>query len=128
MAGIRKDVFRELEKAKRLILDKFPDFDMKNLCVTLGRLGTYHYNKKKRMLLGEERKLYNLLIENSFNPYTVYRWSLLERVPDEIKFQLKNHFVSQKKASSLFFKKKHETELSLQREIKELGLKLIEVM
>ena len=128
MAGIRKDVYGELETVRRLILDKFPEFDMNNLCVTLGRLGTYHYNKRKRMLLGEERKLYNLLIENSYKPYTVYRWCLLERVPDEIKFQLKNHFVSQKKASNLFFKKKHETELSLQREIKELGLKLIEVM
>ena len=31
----------------------------------------------------------------------VYRWALLEKVPDDIRFQLRNHHVSQKKASSL---------------------------
>ena len=86
------------------------------------------YNKRKGMIVGKERELYNALIENSYNPFTVYRWALLERVPEEIKFQLKNHYLSQKKAIRLFFEKRHETETGLQIEIKQLGLMLIKEM
>ncbi|MFC1752741.1 hypothetical protein ACFL96_05030 [Thermoproteota archaeon] len=128
MAGIRKNVFEELDKVKELFLGRFPDFDAHNLCVVLGRLGTYHYNKKKSVIFGREKELYDLLIENSYNPYTVYRWALLERVPDEIKFQLRNHYLSQKKASRLFFERRHETETALQIDIKQLGLQIIKEM
>ena len=128
MPRVQKNIFRELDKVKNLVEDKIPSFDIRNLCVTLGRLGTYHYNKKKILLLGVERELYNLLIKNSYNPYTVYRWALLERVPEEIKFQLKNHYLSQKKATKLFLERRHETETSLQQDIRELGLKMIREM
>lgn len=128
MACVRKSCFEELEKVRKLILEHFPDFDARNLCVVLGRLGTHHYRKKKSMLLGKERQLYNLLIENSFNPYTVYRWALLERVPDEIKHQLRNHYLGQKKASKMFFERRHETETVLQVDIKQLGLQIIKEM
>lgn len=94
----------------------------------MSKLATYHYNKKKFVVLGEERKLYNFLVENSLNPFTVYRWLLLERVPDEIRFQLKNHLLSQKKASSTYFQQRHETETSLQQKIRALGLELIRGM
>ena len=80
------------------------------------------------MLLGKERLLYNSLIENSYNPYTVYRWALLERVPEDIRFHLRNHNLSQKKASKLFFERKHETETVLQLNIKQLGLQLVRSM
>lgn len=125
--GIRKDCLMEYEKLKTNIMEKFPETDARNLCVLLGRLGTFHYNKKL-LILGREREIYNFLIENSYNPYTVYRWALLERVPEEIKFQLKNHYLSLKKASSIFFQKRHETETSLQKDIREMGLKLIREM
>jgi len=128
MASGRKSVFEEFEKVKCLIVGRFPDLSARNLCVLLGRLGTYHYNKKNSMLFGEERKLYDFLIENSYNPYTVYRWALLERIPDEIKFQLKNHYLSQKKASKIVFERRHETETALQIDIKKLGLQLIKEM
>lgn len=128
MAGVRKDVFGELDKVRRLVVEACPGFDVAELCVILGRLGTYHYNKKNGLLFGDEKKLYNLLIENSYNPYTVYRWALLERVPDEIKFQLRNHFLSQKKASKLFFERRHETDTTLQVDIRQLGLQIIKEM
>ena len=128
MAGIRKNIFSELEKVKKLVRVHFPEIEIRELCKILGRIGTYHYNKKTRMLLGKERLLYNSLIENSYNPYTVYRWALLERVPAEIKFQLRNHNLSQKKASKLFFERRHETETSLQLSIKQLGLQLVKGM
>ncbi len=125
--GIRKDCLGEYEKLKKDIMDKFPDLDARNLCVLLGRLGTFHYSKKT-LIMGREREIYNFLVENSYNPYTVYRWALLERVPEEIKFQLKNHYLSLKRASSAFFQQRHETETSLQRDIRELGLRLIREM
>ena len=128
MAGIRKNIFSELEKVKKLVRVHFPEIEIRELCKILGRIGTYHYNKKTRMLLGKERLLYNSLIENSYNPYTVYRWALSERVPAEIKFQLRNHNLSQKKASKLFFERRHETETSLQLSIKQLGLQLVKGM
>lgn len=98
MGFVQKNIFEELDKVRQLVRERLPGFDVHDLCVTLGRLGTYHY-KRKSMIVGDERALYNLLIENSYNPYTVYRWALLERVPEEIKFQLRNYYVSQKKAS-----------------------------
>ncbi|MFH1669137.1 MAG: hypothetical protein ABIA62_04375 [Candidatus Woesearchaeota archaeon] len=127
MVEVRKSALEEFEKVKKLVQDEIPDFDVRNLCLILGRLGTYHY-KKKSMLVGTERKLYNLLVENSYNPFTVYRWALLERVPDEIKFQLRNHYLSQKTASRLFFERRHETETGLQVDIKQLGLQIIKEM
>ena len=128
MAKSHKNVFEELEKVRGLVKLNLPDIDVRDLCKILGKIGVYHYNKKNKMLLGEERKLYNLLIENSYNPYTVYRWALLERIPDEIKFQLKNHYLSQKKASRLFFERRHETDTSVQQSIRELGLQIIRGM
>ncbi|MBI5393254.1 hypothetical protein HZA96_05275 [Candidatus Woesearchaeota archaeon] len=127
MAGVRKNIYEELEKVKKLILGVQPQFDVRNLCVFLGRLGTHHYNKQG-FLTGDEKKIYNVLIENSYNPYTVYRWSLLERIPDDIRFQLRNHYLSQKKASKMFFERRHETDTAIQISIRELGLRLIQGM
>jgi hypothetical protein len=128
MVGIRKNIFNELDKVKTLVRVHFPEIEIRELCKILGRIGTYHYNKRSRMLLGKERSLYNSLIENSYNPYTVYRWALLERVPEDIRFHLRNHNLSQKKASKLFFERKHETETVLQLSIKQLGLQLVRSM
>jgi len=130
MAKIRKNWLTQYESVKNLVQTAFGQnekFEVRNLCKILGRLGTYHYNKKG-FLLGDEKDLYNLLITNGFNPFTVYRWALLERVPDDIKFQLRNHNLGQKRASKLMFERHHETETILQKDIKLLGLKLIEVM
>jgi len=127
MGFVQKNIFEELDKVRQLVRERLPGFDVHNLCVTLGRLGTYHY-KKKSMIVGDERALYNLLIENSYNPFTVYRWALLERVPEEIKFQLRNSYISQKNASQAYFKQRHKNDLETLREIKMLGLGIIREM
>lgn len=125
MARIRKNIFEEFDKVKVLVGEYFPDLEGRDLCRFLSKLATYHYNKRKLMLLGKEMVVYNSLIENSYNPFTVYRWALLERVPEEIKFQLRNHYLSQKRASRLSFERRHETDTSLQVDIRRLGLQLI---
>ena len=127
MAGVRKDYLGELEKLKLRLKEEFSDFDAPDSHQLFGKLGVYHYNKKN-MILGRERQVYNFLIENSYNPYTVYKWSLLARIPEEIRFQIKNHYLSQKNASKLFFKRRRETCSSIQKEVKDQGLRLIQEM
>ena len=128
MANVQGTVFDKLERVRGLVQVHFPHLSIRELQQILCKLATYHYNRKKYMILGDERKIYNLLIENSYNPFTVYRWALLQRVPEEIKFQLKNHYLSQKKASQLWVTQRHETETSLQINIREQGLELIRRM
>jgi len=128
MARVRKNIFEELNQVRKLAEVHFPEIELRDLCKLLGRLGTYHYNRKKNMLLGKERGLYNSLIKNSYNPFTAYRWALLEKVPEDIKFQLRNHYLSQKKASKLCFQRRTETDTSLQIDIRQLGLQLIRGM
>ncbi|MGE0792864.1 MAG: hypothetical protein AB7V77_01635 [Candidatus Woesearchaeota archaeon] len=94
----------------------------------MSKLAHFHYNKRKFILLGKDREVYDFLIKNSFNPYTIYRWLLLERIPDDIKHQLKNKEMSQKKAISEAFKRRQETSESISLSVQELGLTLIRRM
>tara|TARA_Y100000310_G_scaffold78020_1_gene74610 strand:- start:17908 stop:18294 length:387 start_codon:yes stop_codon:yes gene_type:complete len=128
MPRVRKNIFDELEQVKNLVRVHFSEEEIHNICPLLSKLGTYHYNKKKNMLLGKHKLLYNSLIENGYNPFTAYRWALLERIPEEIKFQLKNYQISQKKASKVWNKQRRETEGSIQQEIRRLGLQLVRSM
>jgi hypothetical protein len=123
--NVQKNFVEKLSQVRNLLKIQFPNFDMQNLNKIMNRLAHYHYDKKKFLVMGETRKLYNFLIENSYNPYTVYRWMLLERVPEEIRFQLRQNLISQKKAVSKAFKQKHETSFGLSLSIKEYGLRLI---
>lgn len=130
---MKKEVFRknwleEFESLKNLILEQFGEDCFRNLQEIMPKLATHHYNKNKFMLLGEERKLYNFLIENRYNPYKVYRWLLLERLPEDIRFQLKNGMISQKIASKMRFKRKHESKSKVCLDIKIMGLNLVRSM
>ncbi len=91
----------------------------------ISKLAHYHYDKKKFIVLGLEKELYDFLIENSYNPFTVYRWLLLERVPDDLKFQIKQKKISQKKAISEALKRRHERPQDATQVIREYGLSLI---
>ncbi|MFT7616197.1 MAG: hypothetical protein ACI8Y7_001026 [Candidatus Woesearchaeota archaeon] len=55
------------------VLSRFLWLESQNLCKIMSKLAHFHYNKKKYLIVGDERELYNFLIENSYNPYTVYR-------------------------------------------------------
>ena len=101
---------------------------MQNLTKSMCQIAHYHYNKKQTFLVGEEKAIYNFLIENGYNPFTVYRWLLLERVPEDIRFQLRERRISQKKAVRIAFTRRHETISSLGKEIIEEGLNLIRRM
>ena len=125
---MQKDFIAKLSSLRELLKNRFPLLNMQNFAQIMGRLAHYHYDKKKFFVMGEEKELYNFLIENSYNPYTVYKWILLERLPDDIKFQIRNNQLNQKDAVSEAFARRHETASSLGISIKEMGLSLIRRM
>ncbi|MCF7861093.1 hypothetical protein K9M79_02520 [Candidatus Woesearchaeota archaeon] len=117
-----------LKTVRNLVESRYPDVSGRLFDEMLSKLAHYHYNRKKFILLGQEREVYNLLIENSHNPFTVYRWLLLERIPDEVRFQLRQGQISPKKALSEAFKRRRER-LDINGEaVKEMGLSLIRGM
>ena len=59
MAVVRENVFEKLEQVKKLVRVHFSDEEVRDICPLLGKLATYHYNKRKNMLLGKHKKLYN---------------------------------------------------------------------
>ncbi|MGE0793301.1 MAG: hypothetical protein AB7V77_03945 [Candidatus Woesearchaeota archaeon] len=124
----QKNYLEKLHSFKKLVYSECSLEESHNLLEMMGKLGHYHYNRKKFILLGKEKEIYDFLMKNSFNPYTIYRWLLLERVPDDIKHQLKNKEMSQKKAVSEAFKRRCETTESICLSVKELGLNLIRRM
>ena len=126
--NFRNNWLLEFERLKNLVLEEFGEDGFRNLKEISSKLATFHYNKKKLMLLGEERKIYNFLVENSYNPYRVYRWFLLERIPENIRFQLKNGQISQKLASKIHFKRRHESKSKVCLDIKLMGLNLVRSM
>ena len=126
--NMQKNFVEKLSTLRKSLVVRFPTMNVQNLTEIMGRLGHYHYHKKKLIILGEERELYNFLIENSFNPYTVYRWLLLERLPEELRFMIKERRISQRKAVSEGLKWRHETNESLGQSIMAKGIRLIERM
>ena len=125
---VQKDYLRRLNSLKKLLYSEFTWLSGRDLCEVMSQLGHYHYNKKKFILLSENKDVYNFLMKNGFNPFTVYRWLLLERVPENIKHQLKERKMSQKKALSEAFKQRQETAETISASIQELGLALIREM
>jgi hypothetical protein len=126
--NMQKNFIEKLLSLRKQLKSRFSSLDMQNLDKIMSKLAHYHYDKKKFMVIGETKELYNFLIEKGYNPYTVYRWLLLERIPEDIKFQIKQKQLSQKKAISKTYRRKHETEETLGNSIKELGLNLIRRM
>ncbi len=124
---VQKNFVKKLSSVRKLVKSRFPEENMQNV-KEFSKLAHYHYDKKHFMLIGKEREFYDFLIENSYNPYTVYRWMLLENIPEDIKFQLKENRINQKQALSKAFERRQENDTSLALSIKEMGLKLVRCM
>ena len=126
--NVQKDFVEKLASIRNLLAIRFPKLDVQNLVKVMGRLAHYHYNKRECFVIGEEKELYNFLIEKGYNPFTVYRWLLLERLPEEMRFQLRQRQISQKKATTEAFDRRHETASSLGESVKDMGLCLVRRM
>jgi len=124
----QRNYLEKLHAFKKLLYSECSWTESRNLQEMMSKLGHYHYNKNKFMIFGEEKTLYDFLIKNSYNPYTIYRWLLLEKIPEDIKYRLKDKEMSQKKAVSEAFKRRQETAESISLSVQELGLALIRRM
>ena len=127
-AKVRKNWLIDAEKLRDELLKQFSEWDFRNLTLILGRLGNAHYAKQKPLILGREKELRNYLLDTGHSPFKVYRWFLLMRIPEEIKFQLKNNMISQKNASAQQFLLRHQTASTIGEKIRVLGLELIRGM
>ena len=125
---VRQTFVEKLDHIRKELAMRFPEMDMRLLCETLRKIAHNQYKKEKGMLLGETKELYNFLIEKGYNPYTIYRWLLLERIPDDIRFQIKQGKISQKNAVSEAHVRKQETVQELGDSIRQAGLNLIRRM
>lgn len=86
---LQESFVEKLERVKKAVAGRFPGLEMRDFHLIMGRLAHYHYEKKRCLLVGESRELYDFLLEQGFHPFTVYRWSLLSRVHDDLRFQVR---------------------------------------
>ncbi len=121
------DWWSKLKILRDLVNSKFSEKDVPNLLEMMSKIAHYHYNKEKFLVFGVEKELYNFLRENRYNPYTVYRWLLLENTPEDIRFRLRNSQISQRNAFNLKTERKRPNE-ELAETIKAMGLRLIRGM
>ena len=124
---LRKDWLVEYESIKKEVEVRFGEEFLRNFPKIMARIAQHHY-KKKSMLLGKERELYVFLMEKGHNPFKIYRWCLIERIPEAIRFQLKNGMINQKTALHMHFKSKHESRNHVCVEIRVQGLNLVRSM
>lgn len=118
----------ELSSLRTLVESRFPSVDGRQFDEILSKLAHFHYNKKKFILLGIERDVYDYLISQGYNPFTVYRWLLLERVPEEVRFQIRKGELNQKQALRKAFRIKQTKEDIAGESLKKMGLELIKGM
>ena len=126
--NVQKSFVENLSSLREKLSVRFPRMNVQEIRKLMGELAHFHYKKKKGMMLGESKLVYNFLIENGYNPFTVYRWMLLERLPEELRFMIKERKISQKIAISEGLKWRNETTESLGENIMVKGLRLIERM
>ncbi len=128
LENMQESFVDKLKSLRKKLAVRFPSMEMQDFEKILAKIAHFHYKKKKGLIMGEHREVYQFLIGEGLNPFTVYRWLLLERVPEDIRFRLKEREISQKKAVSLAFRRKHETREQLTESVRIVGLGLIRRM
>jgi len=124
---LRKNWLIEYESIKKEVQERFGEEYFRNFPQIIAKIAQHHY-KKNSLLLGKEREMYAFLLEKGHNPYKVYRWCLLEKIPEALRFQLKNGMINQKTALHMHFKSRHESENSICVAIRIQGLNLVRSM
>ena len=124
---LRKNWLVEYESIKKEVAVRFGEEYVRNFTKIIAKIAQHHY-KKNSMLLGKERELYAFLSEKGHNPFKIYRWCLLERIPEALRFQLKNGMINQKTALHMHFKNRHESENTVCVAIRVQGLNLVRSM
>jgi len=85
------NVFEKLRRVRELVSSVYPELGVAELAGVVEFLANnWHGNKRKRgvKLSQQQLTVYELLMSNSYNPTTVYRWLLLANSPHEIREQV----------------------------------------
>ncbi len=120
MKGTVYDKLRGLKDRLKMDFSEISAEDLFRIC---SKLATWHYPKKRTkamMLSKNETMLYEFLLNNRFNPSTVYKWMLASSTTEDIQKKLMCGKISQKSAMSRAkpFKTLNQTEAKLLYQIK----------
>lgn len=91
------NVFEKLRRVRELVSSVYPDLSVAELAGVVEFLANnWHGNKRKKgvKLSQQQLTIYELLMSNSYNPTTVYRWLLLANSPKEIRDKVSNNELS----------------------------------
>lgn len=91
------NIFAKLSTVKQLLNQHLPEQNEVERFELIQGAAKWHYDKK-RTLRPAQAAVYEVLIKNSYNPYTVYRWFLLAKSPLELREKLKLNLISQREA------------------------------
>lgn len=90
------NVFQKVEQVYKII-QKEINLDEDEIKKIVSRLIDCHRNKKKE-ISREDIIVYEILLNNKFNPNTVYRWILVTNSPKDIQTKLKSGEISIRQA------------------------------
>ncbi|MFW6450428.1 MAG: hypothetical protein ACOCZ6_05220 [Nanoarchaeota archaeon] len=102
-----RKIFGEVKKA-------FPEIDQKEFFRITSKLSTWHYPKKRwdtMTLSKQETAVYEWMLNNEYNPSTVYKWMLAMNTTKDIQNKMKKGTVSLKQAIKCGKPYKHVTEV-----------------
>ena len=93
------NVFEKVSRIKKLLTAHLGSLEEAQLLELVRGAAKWHY-KMKETINKEEAKVYELLLNEDYNPDTVYKWLLLSRSAHDLKNRLRMRLISQKKAFS----------------------------
>ncbi len=95
--GVRMNIFQKVKTVRELVNAVYPILSLVEIKEILQFLANnWHGNKQKKhtTLTQQQLAIYELLINNSYNPATVYKWFLLATAPPEIKEKMAQEQIS----------------------------------
>ncbi|MDD3175349.1 MAG: hypothetical protein PHU51_02635 [Candidatus Nanoarchaeia archaeon] len=101
---MNETIYDKLRKVNELVKKTFPNLDEKTLFRYSSKLATWHYPKKRSkttILSSEEVALYELYLNNNYNPSTIYKWMLAGNCTESVQKKLMKGSIGLRKALSL---------------------------
>lgn len=109
----RLEYFKKIKEVRELLERYFPKKDGDELRVMLCRCGHWHNNKSKGTMREDDLMLYEILLKHGYNPSTVYKWILINQLPEDVVGKLRRKELTQKEAISVVANEKRRQETNL---------------
>ncbi|MBI5002086.1 hypothetical protein HZC31_01760 [Candidatus Woesearchaeota archaeon] len=92
------NVFEKISNTRQLLQQHGFRYTDDELFAVMRKLGNEWHYKKQNSLTQQEAAIYELLMTNSINPNTAYKWLLLIQAPQDVQKLLETKRVSQRNA------------------------------